>query len=71
MTDTLKSYIVLYHEPDNEALVIDPWGYKVLAEDLDHAEEQFYNAEPDCKILWVVETDDYNDALNDYYGETE
>jgi hypothetical protein len=69
MTDNLKPYIILYRE-DNEVL-IDPWGYKVMAEDLDHAEEQFYNAEPDCEILWIVETDDYDVALDNYYEENE
>jgi hypothetical protein len=63
----LKPYMVLYRQKD-EAL-IDPWGYKVMAENLDHAEEQFYNAEPESEILWVVETENYNEALDDYYGE--
>lgn len=69
MTDNLKPYIILYRE-DNEVL-IDPWGYKVMAEDLDHAEEQFENAEPHCEILWVVQTDDYYIAVEDYYKENE
>ena len=61
----LKQYMILYRM-DNEVL-IDPWGYKVMAEDYVHAEEQFYNAEPDAEILWIVETDNYSDALEDYY----
>ena len=61
----LKQYMILYRM-DNEVL-IDPWGYKVMAEDIDHAEEQFYNAEPDAEIVWIVETDNYSDALEDYY----
>lgn len=63
----LKPYMVLYRYKNEE--LIDPWGYKVMAEDLYHAEEQFYNAEPDSIILWVSETEDYNEALNDYYGD--
>ena len=65
----LKQYMILYRM-DNEVL-IDPWGYKVMAEDIDHAEEQFYNAEPDAEIVWIVETDNYSDALEDYYNNGE
>lgn len=64
----LKPYMVLYRYKNED--VFDPWGYKVMAEDLYHAEEQFYNAEPlASQILWVAETHDYNKALNDYYGD--
>lgn len=65
----LKPYVILYRE-DNEVL-IDPWGYKVMAEDYTHAEEQFENAEPNAEILWIVESDDYNTALEDYYSNGE
>ena len=65
----LKHYMILYRM-DNEVL-IDPWGYKVMAEDYVHAEEQLLNAEPNVDILWVAETDDYNAALDSYYGALE
>ena len=63
----LKPYMILYRQ-ENESL-IDPWGYKVMAESGDHADEQFYNAEPESVILWVEQTEDYNEALSNYYGE--
>ena len=63
----MQSYMILYRYKNED--LIDPWGFKVIAEDLDHAEEQFYNAEPLASILWVSETEDYNDALNDYYKD--
>ena len=65
----LKSYIVLFR--DGTEYLIDPWGFRVMAEDYVHAEEQFLNAEPNAEILWVVETDDYEVALDDYYEALE
>ena len=65
MVNNMETYMILYRESGEH--LIDPWGYKVLAEDLDHAEEQFENANPDCEILWVEVTDDYDTALENYY----
>ena len=68
----LKSYIVLYrYRNDEEHFLDEPLAYQFMAEDYDHAEEQFYNAEPDNDIIWVVQTDDYNLALENYYNNGE
>ena len=65
----LKSYIVLFR--DGTEYLVDPWGFRAMAEDYIHAEEQFLDAEPDCEVLWIVETDDYDTALDDYYEALE
>jgi hypothetical protein len=65
----LKEYIVLFR--DGTEYLVDPWGFRAMAEDYAHAEEQLLDAEPGVEILWVVETDDYNTALEDYYSNGE
>jgi hypothetical protein len=46
-----------------------PFGFICDAENTDHAEEQCTNAYPDCDVVWVVQGDDYADALNVYWNE--
>lgn len=65
----LKEYIVLFR--DGTEYLVDPWGFRVMAEDYAHAEEQFLNAEPDCEVLYISQTDDYEAALDDYYEALE
>ena len=63
----MLTYIVLYKTPD--CLLLDPpLGFRCQADDTEHAEEQCMDAYPDCKILWVVITDNYEVALQDYWG---
>lgn len=44
-----------------------PFSFLCMAEDVDHAEEQATNAYPDTDIVWVVQTDNPDHALNDYW----
>ena len=37
------------------------------ADNVEHAEEQLINAEPDADTVWVAATDNYQDALDDDY----
>jgi hypothetical protein len=67
MEKTMEPYIVLYKTPD--MLPFDaPFGFKCLAEDTEHAEEQCMDAYPDCEILWVVITDNMVAAYEDYWS---
>lgn len=63
----MQTYIVLYKTPD--ILPFDPpLGFICQADDTEHAEEQCMDAYPDCEIVWVVITDNMQDALADYWG---
>lgn len=65
----VDDYIVLYR--DAEQLPADlPQGFRCKADDTEHAEEQFHNAYPNGDLLWIWWGDDFNDALDDYYGMT-
>jgi hypothetical protein len=44
-----------------------PLAFTCQAENTDHAEEQCENANPDCDIVWVVETNKINIAFDEYY----
>jgi hypothetical protein len=63
----MNNYIVLYKTKlcapgDN------PMGFACHAEDNDHAEEQCLDAEPDVDIVWVVQTESYPAALDNYWN---
>ena len=63
----MKKYIVLYRI-EKVMLPLDaPFGFPCDADNGDHAEEQCINAYPDCNVVWVVETDSYTEALEQYY----
>jgi hypothetical protein len=62
----MNTYVVLYREVGSNPLDA-PLGFRCEAEDADHAQEQCENAWPDCDVVWVVETDALNVALDDYY----
>lgn len=62
----MNTYIVLYREKWNFPTEA-PFGFRCEADDADHAEEQCENAYPGCDVVWVVETDDYQFALEKYY----
>ena len=65
--------MVLYREDGMHPLDA-PLGFGCWAEDMDHAEEQCLDAYPDCDIVWVVQTDEYetvkalDQALQDYWN---
>jgi len=62
----MNTYLVLYRN-NNLGFLEPPFGFRCQAEDTDHAEEQCLDAEPDAELVWVVETDDYQEALEHYY----
>lgn len=59
----MQTYIVLYKTPYP---MDDPLGFLCQAEDDYHAKEQCLNTYPGVAIVWVVPTDDYAVALQDY-----
>ncbi len=62
----LKSYMVLYR--NNLLTELEaPFGFACSADDLEHAEDQCLNAEPDADVVWVIESVSYWDAIDDYY----
>ena len=65
----MEQYTVLYRIESIQAPSDHPFGFMCWAEDADHAEEQCLNACPDCDVVWVLDTDDYRIALNNFYAE--
>lgn len=63
----MNKFTILYKEPGLNP-ELPPLHFHCDAEDADHAEEQCENAYPECEVVWVVETDDLQEALNDYYA---
>ena len=62
----MKSYIVLYYVPgmpQDET----PFGFAVKAEDVEHAQEQTWNAYPDAEIVYFYEGADYLKACDEYW----
>ena len=45
-----------------------PLVFQCQADDGDHAEEQCVGAYPGCEVVWVVETQDIEQAYQDYYN---
>ena len=68
METTMQEYIVLYRREDIMAPADPPFAFKCWSEDTEHAEEQCLNAEPDADIVWVVPTDNVQDAYADYWN---
>lgn len=67
----LKNYVVLYRIESIMSPLDSPFGLQCWAEDLDHAEEQCQNAEPDADIVWIWEGKNgvgMQPALDDYYS---
>lgn len=63
----MNSYMVLYRIESEMSPSDAPFGFRCHAEDVDHAEEQCTDAYPDCGIVWVADTDNYEEALAQYY----
>jgi hypothetical protein len=62
-----NDYIVLYRIESIMSPLDAPFGFECKAIDSDKAEEQCLNEYPDCAIVWVVETKEYQLALQDYW----
>ena len=59
-------FIILYTNQDFNV----PEAWACEADDVEHAEEQFENAEPDAVITWIVQTDDVCEAYDTYHRES-
>jgi hypothetical protein len=64
----METFIVLYRTKYC-APADPPFGMRFHAEDSDHAEEQFNDAEPDAEVVWIAQTSDYQTALDNYWNE--
>ena len=67
----MESYIVLYRIESIMTPLDSPFSFACMAENVDHAEEQLVNANPDADIVWVYKGDALQDALDDYYSFNE
>lgn len=65
--NNMKHYIVFYRLNAIMSDLEAPFGYSCSAKDTDDAEQQCLNNIPDADIVWVVDTDNYQGALDDYY----
>ena len=65
----MNGYVVLYRIESMMSPFDAPFGFVCQADDGDHAEEQCLNAYPDCGVVWVVEGDDYREALKEYWAD--
>ena len=63
----MKPYTVLYRINSIMTPLDAPFSFLCQADDTDHAEEQCINAYPDSDVVWIVQTDNYQDALTVYY----
>lgn len=67
----MKNYVVLYRRNDIQSVGESPFGFQCYAENVDHAEEQCLNADPDADIVWVWQGPEgvgMQPALNNYYN---
>ena len=46
----------------------EPLGFLCSADNVEHAEEQCLDAEPDADIVWVCESLSYCDTIDNYYN---
>ena len=64
----METFIVLYRIESMMAPLDAPFGFRCEADAADHAEEQCLNAYPDADVVWIVQTNDYEAALFDYWN---
>jgi len=62
----MKTYIVLYRIESIMSPLDDPFGFRCMADNMEHAEEQCLDAEPECDIVGVIQTDEYKKALTNW-----
>ena len=65
----MQTFTVLYRIESIQAPADNPFGFICHADSADHAEEQCLNAYPDCDVVWVVDTDSYGAALDNFYTQ--
>jgi len=61
---TLESWCVVYRDAD--ATSFDVEVFKCKAESYEHAEEQCENAYPESDILWLLDTGDESEAIDNW-----
>jgi hypothetical protein len=66
----MQQYMVLYRDDAVMAPADPPLAFQCSADDADHAEEQLLDAEPAAEVLWIVQTDNADEAYNDFWGNT-
>ena len=67
-TLVLKDFTLMYVDPEEPGLQL---FFQCQAENLEHAEEQFEETNPDCEILWGMETDSVDIVVEAYYLSVE
>ena len=65
---TMTEYIVLYRIKAISSDLDAPFGFECYARNVDDAEEQCLNNNPDADIVWVIQTESMREAFEDYYG---
>jgi hypothetical protein len=64
-----RKFTCLCTKDDSDLFTFDSiFGVVCDANDVDHAREQTTNTHPNCNIVWIVETDDLETALADYFS---
>ena len=63
----LLGYFVLYEMPGT-LLGSMPLAMRFMADDVDHAEEQAADAEPEANILFVSLARSFEEAVNEYWN---
>ena len=64
----MTEYIVLYRIKAISSDLDAPFGFECYARNVDDAEEQCLNNNPDADIVWVIQTESMREAFEDYYG---
>ena len=64
----MQPYVVLYRNEHLMAPADAPFSFKCWAENVDHAEEQLLNTDPDAEPVWVVQTENVDAALYSYWN---
>lgn len=64
----MTEYIVLYRIKTISSDLDAPFGFECYAHNVEDAEEQCLNNNPNADIVWVVQTEQYSEALEEYYG---
>ena len=66
----MKNYVVLYRIHSIMSDLDAPFGYECTATNTEDAEQQCLNNTPDADIVWVVDCEQYQEALDNYFGSS-
>lgn len=62
----MKPYVVLYRRDDVMTENDNPFAFSCWADDVDHAEEQLLNADPDAIAVYTAQSDDVAITMDEY-----